>query len=257
MFVTLFLVSEYAFLYLFYSNQFNPLPILSNNSANPSVSYSTRNARSFPHEYDKEWQPELQGAAFPTAPPPPLLPWQRSPACAFWCIYPKVKSQFWMKLRLWGVLVQHQRIGCMLSKSCALLQELWSAGCCVCLTTASSSVLSAQHQLLPNLQQAGTQMQLKESTEREELQGKCSSGCGAVGQGPWNHAFSNQHFGYFNREQHLHIKHRICFSHSKCTSVWMEQSGQMSLRLPFGGGGRGAKHRQNCVQLVPSHSKVL
>lgn len=90
----LLLVSEHTSFYLSYSNQFNSLPSPSNNSANPSASYSTRNARSFSPWiwYGVTVQlPELQGAAFPTAHPLLPLPCRRFLACLLLVHLPKSK----------------------------------------------------------------------------------------------------------------------------------------------------------------------
>lgn len=198
----LFLVSELASLYLNYSNQFNPLPSLSNNSAKPSASYSTKNARSFPPWIWYGVTAWTAGSCISQCPSTPRCCHTKGPLLVlFSCIYPQVKSQFWMKQRLQGLLIQYQRI----TKSYALLQELWSVGWSVSLATARSSVLSAQHKLLPNLQQAGTQMQLKESTERNH-RASTLLGMRLLDRNHETMQFSNQHFGYFNRGQHLHIK---------------------------------------------------
>lgn len=66
-------------------------------------------------------------------------------------------------------------------------------------------MLSAQHKLLPNLQQAGTQMQLKESTERNHRE-SALLGMRLLDRNHETTQFSNQLSGYFNRGQHLHIK---------------------------------------------------
>lgn len=146
--------------------------------------------------------------------------------------------------------MQYQRMVCKLIKSRALLQELCSVGWCVSLGSARSSVLPAQHKLLPKLQQAGTRKQSRESTTGQVP---------CWGWGCWTGTkhFSSQHFGYFTRGQHLHIKPNNLFQQSKCTCVWMEQSGQWALRLPSGGGGTGQNTRKIVVSWFPATAKCF
>lgn len=114
----LFLVSEHECLYLSYSNQFNTLPSLSNNSANPSASYSARNARSFSPWIWYGVTAWTGGVCISHCSSLLCCCHAEGPLLVFfWCIYPKVKSQFWMKQRLWGVLIQHHGMGCKLTKS--------------------------------------------------------------------------------------------------------------------------------------------
>lgn len=171
---------------------------------------------------------------FPLPIHPPLVPRQKALACVLLMHLPKSKISILDETETLG-LIQHQRKGCKLTEPCALLQQLWCVGWRVSPATARSSVLSAQtcSRLAPK---CSSRTAPRGTTGQELCWGW---GCWTGTTKPCSSQINLLHI--LTEDSICTLNPRVCFSHCKCTSVWMEQSGQWPLKLPFGGGGTGAK----------------